>query len=112
MPSLTIQRTGEASLDIQLQYDWYDAHAGKDIADRYLAAFFETAQSLIVQPDLGRVRKFRNPRLARLRSLQIQGSFHRHLIFYRIENDTLVVFRVIQGMRNLPRRLVEPPGAE
>jgi plasmid stabilization system protein ParE len=72
----------------------------------------ETLNDLAVQPDLGRVRKFRNRRLAGLRSFQIQGSFHKHLIFYRIEDDTLVLFRVLQGMRDLPRRLLEPPGSE
>lgn len=112
MPSLTIQRTEEASLDIRLQSDWYDVHAGADISERYLMSLVETLNDLAVQPDLGRVRKFRNRRLAGLRSFQIQGSFHKHLIFYRIEDDTLVLFRVLQGMRDLPRRLLEPPGSE
>lgn len=112
MTGLTIQRTEEASLDIRLQSDWYDVHAGADISERYLMSLIETLKDLAVQPDLGRVRKFRNQRLARLRSFPIQGSFHKHLIFYRIEDDTLVVFRVLQGMRDLPRRLLEPPGSE
>ncbi len=112
MPSLTIQRSGEASLDVQLQSNWYDVHAGKDIAERYLVSLVETLQILAVQTDLGRIRQFRSRRLARLRSFHIRGSFQKHLIFYRVENDTLVVFRVLQGMRDLPRRLLEPPGTE
>lgn len=109
---LTADIRSDALLDLDLQYEWYADVVDVDLAERYLAAFHETKEQLCLQPDLGRVRKFRNPRLARLRSFQIKGSFHKHLIFYRIENDTLVVFRVIQGMRNLPRRLMEPPGAE
>ena len=112
MPSLTIQRTEDASLDVQLQSNWYDAHAGNDIAERYLVSLVATLQTLAVQADLGQIRKFRDRRLAKLRSFRVEGAFEKHLIFYRVENDTLVVFRVIQGIRDLSWRLLEPPGSE
>jgi len=102
----------DALLDLDLQYEWYADAADEDLAEHYLAAFHETKEHLCRQPDLVRIRKFRNRRLAGLRSFQIQGSFRKHLIFYRVEDATLVVFRVMQGMRDLPRRLLEPPGAE
>jgi hypothetical protein len=41
MPGLTIQRTEDASLDIRLQSDWYDVHAGADISERYLLSLVE-----------------------------------------------------------------------
>lgn len=107
---LTADIRTDALLDLDLQYEWYADVADEDLAERYLTAFHETKEQLCHQPDLGRIRKFRDRRLARLRSFQIRGSFHKHLIFYRVEDDTLVVFRVMQGMRNLPRRLLEPPG--
>jgi len=109
---LTADIRTDALLDLDLQYEWYADVADEELAERYLAAFHETKEQLCCLPDLGRARKFRNRRLARLRSFQIQGSFHKHLIFYRVEDNTLVVFRVLQGMRDLPRRLLEPPGAE
>ena len=109
---LTADIRADALLDLDLQYEWYADAADEDLAERYLSAFHETKEELCRQPDLGRIRKFRNRRLARLRSLQLQGSFHKHLVFYRVEDNTLVVFRVLQGMRDLPRRLLEPPGTE
>jgi plasmid stabilization system protein ParE len=102
----------EALLDLDLQYEWYADKADEDVAERYLRAFHETKELLCHQSDLGRIRKFRDRRLAQLRSYRIKGSFEKHLIFYRVEDDTLVVFRVLHGVRDLPRRLLEPPGAE
>jgi plasmid stabilization system protein ParE len=102
----------EALRDLDLQYEWYADKADEDVAERYLRAFHETKELLCRQSDLGRIRKFRDRRLAKLRSFRIEGSFEKHLIFYRVEDDTLVVFRVLHGVRNLPRRLLEPPGAE
>lgn len=112
MPSLIIQRTADASEDVRLQSLWYDINAGQDVAERYLNFFVQTLHTLAKQPDLGRIRKFRDRRLAQLRSYRIEGSFEKHLIFYRVEDDTLVVFRLLHGVRDLPRRLLEPPGAE
>ena len=112
MPSLIIQRTADASEDVRLQSLWYDINAGQDVAERYLNFFVQTLHTLAKQPDLGRIRKFRDRRLAKLRSFRIEESFEKHLIFYRVEDDTLVVFRVLHGVRDLPRRLLEPPGAE
>jgi plasmid stabilization system protein ParE len=42
----------------------------------------------------------------------VTAPFRVHLIFYRVEGECLVVFRVMHGMRDLPRRLIEPPGSE
>lgn len=102
----------EALMDLDLQYEWYADKADEDVAERYLQAFHETKELLCRQSDLGRIRKFRNRRLAKLRSYRIEGSFEKHLIFYRVEEGTLVVFRVLHGVRDLPRRLLEPPGAD
>lgn len=41
-----------------------------------------------------------------------EGAFHNHLLFYRVEEEALVLFRVLHGMRDLPRRLLGQPGAE
>lgn len=112
MRRLNIEQSEEATEDLRPQSIWYDVNAGQDVAERYLSSFVETAQQLAQQPDLGRKRHFRDPRLARLRSFTIQRAFNKHLIFYRIEADKLVIFRILHGMRDLPRRLLQPPGAE
>jgi len=43
--------------------------------------------------------------------MPLHGAFKVHLIFYRVETEELDVFRVLHGMRDLPRRLTQPPGA-
>jgi len=40
-----------------------------------------------------------------------QENESRHLIFYRFDRSTLYAERVIHGMRDLPRRLLQPPDA-
>jgi plasmid stabilization system protein ParE len=102
-----IEATEAAREDLAAQSDWYHDKAGRDIAERYLDSVQQTLRMLQKQPDLGRVRKFRDSRLHGLRSSVVQGAFRVHLIFYRIEGDALVVFRVMHGMRDLPRRLLE-----
>ena len=38
--------------------------------------------------------------------------FHRHVLFYEIVGGEVIMRRVLHGQRHLPRRLLEPPGAE
>jgi hypothetical protein len=47
-----------------------------------------------------------------IRSFRVSHPFDRHLIFYRFDGSTLYAERVVHGMRDLPRRLVEPPEAD
>lgn len=111
--SLTRQEVSEdAREDLALQYEWYAREAGEAIAERYITAFRQTLDLIAQQPEIGMNRKFRSPKLQGIRSRPIHGAFRVHLVFYRIEADTLVVFRVLHGMRDLPRRLLDSPGAE
>jgi toxin ParE1/3/4 len=64
------------------------------------------------RPDLGRIRRFRDPRLHGLRSCPVDKPFGKLLIFYRATDDTLYAVRLIHGARDLPRRLLEVPGSE
>lgn len=102
-----VEFTLAAREDLAAQSDWYHDKAGLDIAERYLDAVQATVRVLQEQPDLGRLRKFRAARLHGLRSMTVRGAFRVHLVFYRVEDATLVVFRVMHGMRDLPRRLLE-----
>jgi toxin ParE1/3/4 len=111
MPSLKIESSNEAKEDIRLQTVWYDEQAGSDIAERYVTAFMSTAHSLSRQPDLGRLCHFRSRKLA-TSAASPWKAFKKHLMFYRLQDDTLFIFRVLHGVRDLPRRLVDPPGVE
>ncbi len=72
----------------------------------------EVSEDARQDPEAGTLRKFREPRLQGIRSVQVHGAFRVHLVFYRIEDDVLVIFRVLHGMRDLPRGLIEPPESD
>lgn len=101
----------DARDDLALSYKWYLSEAGQAVAERYLEAFSKTVRLLSLAPDAGMIRHFRSPRLRGIRSMPLHGAFKVHLIFYRVETEELDVFRVLHGMRDLPRRLTQPPGA-
>ena len=71
-----------------------------------------TLQRLAEQPGLGRLRHFQHLELKGLHSLVVERPFSRHVVFYRHNETTLEAVRVLPGSRDLPRRLLQTPGAE
>ncbi|TDU70928.1 toxin ParE1/3/4 [Prosthecobacter fusiformis] len=108
--SLPVVIAQRAEQDMSLQYEWYAKHADLEVAERYLKSVDRTIHRLAEQPDLGLIRHFKSSELQGIRSSQVHGSFDRHLIFYRV-TDVLSIERIIHGARDLPRRLIEEPGA-
>ena len=108
---LTLHRAEAFNADFDRQYRWYLDRAGEEVAERFLQAVAVTLPLLAREPGLGRTRRFRNPILRGLRSFQAKQPFQKILIFYRVNENTLEAWRLIHGARNLPRRLVEPPGS-
>lgn len=102
----------DARDDLVLSYQWYLREAGLTVAERYLDAFSKTVALLSREPGVGQTRHFRSPRLKGIRSMPLHGAFKVHLIFFRVEGEVLDVFRMLHGMRDLPRRLLQPPGAD
>ena len=109
--NLTLHRSDDFNRDFDLQYRWYLEQAGEAVAERYLQALLSTLRLLAAQPGLGRLRKFRHPALRGMRSFRLASPFEVHLIFYRHHGDELFAERLMHGARDLPRRLVEPPGS-
>ena len=109
--SVTVRRADGFKEDFHRQYRWYLGKAGETVAEGYLAAVERTLEELERHPEMGRLRRFRHPELQGIRSLCVERPFHKHVLFYRWEGDTLSIERVMHGARNLPRRLMEPPGA-
>ena len=107
---LALRRSKYFEGDFELQHRWYLEHANATVAGRYLDAVWATLQLLADHPELGFRRKFRDPALRDLRSFRVSSPFEVHLIFYRHNASELSVERLMHGARNLPRRLVEPPG--
>jgi plasmid stabilization system protein ParE len=86
--------------------------AGDEVARRFQKALDSKLRLLCEQPGLGRIRRFRHPKLQGLRSLAVERPFQRFLIFYRHDGARLEAVRLMDGARDLPRRLAQPPGSE
>jgi len=108
--TLALHRSDDFNRDFDLQYRWYLEQAGEGVAERYLGAVLAALRLLATQPDLGRRRKFRHPALRSIRSFRLACPFGVHLVFYRHDSSELSAERLMHGARDLPRRLVEPPG--
>jgi toxin ParE1/3/4 len=109
--SLAIQQASFFTADFEKQFGWYVDHAGAEVARRFQAALDTSLTRLSSRPDLGRLRHFRHPSLRGLRSHPVERPFDKILIFYRANEQRLYAVRLLHGARDLPRRLVQPPGA-
>ena len=108
--SLPVEKSQFFETDVTSQFAWYVTEAGEEVAWRFLAAVELTLAKLGKQPDMGSLRRFRNPLLQGLRSFRLEPPFDKLLVFYRSTEQALQAWRLMHGARDLPHRLVEPPG--
>src|SRR5689334_11009548 len=90
---------GRARLDLKSHWR-YIARDNVQAADRLLKAAEETFELLARNPGIGSQRSFR--KLAGIRSRAVIG-FPNYLVFYETRPKSVVVLRVLHGMRDLPR---------
>ena len=110
--TLRLKRSEHFWADLERRVDWYRDHAGPEIAEGFVSVAQSTLIALCQTPGLGRPRFKTWPELAGIRSFRIQPPFHRHLIFYRFDETSLLVERLIHGARDLPRRVTQSPFEE
>jgi hypothetical protein len=55
---------------------------------------------------------FTLPRLREWRFFLVSRPFNQHILFYELASDDIVMRRAMRGQRDLPRRLIEAPGAD
>ena len=108
--SLELRKADAFLEDFTLQAVWYVRDAGEEVARRFQKAVDSRLRLLCEEPGLGRVRRFHHPKLQGLRLFAVERPFQRFLIFYREDGVRLQVVRLMDGARDLPRRLVERPG--
>ena len=91
-----------AIADILEQADWYRKQSGSRLARRWEKAV--TAAILLVsrRPAIGALCSFHSSELHDLRRATISG-FPKHLLFYRYDDEGLLVLRVVHGARDLER---------
>src|SRR5947209_6811153 len=110
--SLALQKAEAFLEDFALQALWYVREGGDELARRFQTALDSRLRLLCEQPGLGRIRRLRHPKLPGLRSFPVERPFQRFLVFYRYDGVALQAVRLMDGARDLPRRLAEPPGSE
>ena len=76
------------------------ARDNPDAATHVIEAAFATFKTLAANPNLGRPRNFRNPKLRNIRSWRITG-FENYLIFYRGIDGGIQVNHVYHGARDI-----------
>jgi len=65
------------------------------------------AQHPLLGPRVG----LTHPRLRDWRFIVVFRPFKKHIPFYEEADDDVLMRRAMHGHRDLPRRLLEPPGA-
>jgi plasmid stabilization system protein ParE len=106
---MNVRKPDEFISDIERQFEWYVLNAGEDVAEHYLAAIQSTCQLLGQHPQLGPRAGFTHPRLCDWRFFVVFRPFKKHVIFYEIIGDDVIMRRTMHGHRDLPRRLLESP---
>jgi plasmid stabilization system protein ParE len=110
--SLLVRQSERFEIDVRLQADWYLNQGAFTAAKDFAQAVESTLALLATQPFIGPECDYPESELAALRVFLVRRPFQRFLIFYRVTASELHVFRVVEGHRDLPRRLLDPPGAE
>ncbi len=82
------------------------AQDNPDAATRVIESVYETFHALATNPGLGRVGKFKDPRLKGICSFRVKG-FNNYLIFYRSIQEGIQVLHIYHGARNLESLLGE-----
>jgi len=107
---MSVRRASAFIDDVERQFEWYAVEAGWEVAERYLTAVEGTCNLLCAYPLLGSTIGSNHPRLRRWRSFVVVRPFKTHILFYEVTGGDVVLRRTMHGHRNLPRRLLEPPG--
>lgn len=97
--TLRLQWSAKSRLDIIDAAEFIERD-NPDAAYRFVGAVEKAGQSLLEQPLRGAKRVFENPRLNEVRAISVPG-FRRWLVFYRPRSNTVMVLRVLHGMRNV-----------
>ena len=108
---MSLRKSDDFIADIQRQFEWYSTHAGSELAERYLKAVEVTCRLLDRHSQLGPRGGFTHPRLRDWRFFVVLRPFRKHVLFYEVVGNDVVMRRAMHGHRDLPRRLIQPPGA-
>ena len=106
---MSVRKSDDFITDLERQFEWYALNADWDVANRFLDAVEANCLLLGQHPQLGPRGGFTHPRLCDWRFFVVFRPFQKHILFYELTGNDVVMRRVLHGHRDLPRRLIEPP---
>lgn len=89
-----------AVADILEQADWYESQADQKLAKRWEKSVTSALLRISGKPNAGKLCDFSAEELKGVRRSPVPG-FPKHLIFYRVREEEILVLRVVHGARNL-----------
>lgn len=89
-----------AVADILEQAEWYEAQADESLAKRWEDAVTSALLRISEMPHAGALCSFPAKELLGTRRVPVSG-FSKHLIFYQVREEEILVLRVVHGARDL-----------
>ena len=102
MKRLRLAISDAAAFDILEQAAWYESQSGENLAIRWQRAVTVSILNAWKDPNIGSPCNFKSEELRDIRRVSIEG-FSKHLIFYRVQADELLVLRIVHGARDLEK---------
>jgi toxin ParE1/3/4 len=96
----TIRFSDLAVSDILEQADWYESQSGPKLAARWEDAVTATLLRISSSPRAGLLCRFEADPLKGTRRVPVAGFF-RHLVFYQLNPQGILVLRIVHGARDL-----------
>jgi len=92
--------TDAAINDILEQAAWYEEESGLKLARRWEKAVTSVLLRIAATPAAGAPCNFKAPELAGVRRVTVP-RFPKHLVFYRLQKQEMIVLRIVHGARDL-----------
>jgi|HubBroStandDraft_6_1064221.scaffolds.fasta_scaffold452327_2 toxin ParE1/3/4 len=89
-----------AAADIIEQADWYEEKSDSKLAERWSKAVTSAVLRILRNPQSGGPCRFNPTELHGIRRIRISG-FPKHLVFYSVLENDVLILRVLHGARDL-----------
>jgi plasmid stabilization system protein ParE len=105
--TLQLVQSEDFLLDLEGQFHWYihesklDLREAVGLAQEFKIAVLDTLDFLLKNPGAGRKRFPQFADLEGTRSWRVNAPFNRFLIYYHVENEQLLIDRLVEGHRRI-----------
>lgn len=100
MNSTQLRLSEAAAVDINEQADWYEEKSNRQLTERWSRAVTSAVLRILKNPYSGAPCRFSSTELRGIRRVPISG-FPKHLVFYSVEANDVLILRVLHGARDL-----------